>query len=452
MVAPHGGSMKIKLLAKFFSLCAASALSTQVLATEMPVNLTKIINEAQSKYQNAIKDYPILIFNQDEIDARFLAANAFGDSKEKKAQRLKVIQEYIFDKIGLEVSEREADQYEPYVTVLKGSAVALPLLQGRFGKYKYKMCGVFHASPNSNQRLELERILGLRTKEVYENQAAESILPKLPYETLAKFSIYHEIGHCLDQTFLPGVYNSGVESPHSVHESESFAEVMGLFILTQQGHKNIARNRGMLRTIYSRKMGSYFAKNPGLGFGNPFFVAGGVIYYLDPVLKAADVKIRELRSDFHQLQLPELITLAREIVEKNALHSRSFHAILSFLQADHQEDALDRYREYSYSSPDLFYESYRDLLTYSDFTSFLMGKIFDEDATESQGQGQLSEIDSRELCTLVVTKQSEALRLRLDSYREELQNELGSPEEQRSLAKRLNDIFEKELSECESVH
>ncbi len=443
--------MKIKLLAKVLTLCAASALSAQAATTEMPINLTKIINEAQAKYQKAIKDYPILIFNQDEIDARFLAAKAFGDSKEKKALRLKVIQEYIFDKIGLEVSEREADQYEPYLTVLKGSAVALPLLQGGFGKYQYKMCGVFHASPNSNQRLELERILGLRTKDVYENKAAESILPKLPYETLAKFSIYHEIGHCLDQTFLPSTYNSGGESPHSVHESESFAEVMGLFILTQEGHKNIARNRGMLRTIYSRKMGSFFAKNPSLGFGNPFFIAGGVIYYLDPVLKAADVKIRELRGDFKKLDLPELMNLAREVVEKNALNSRSFHAILTFLQADRPEDALDRYREYSYSSPELFYESYRDLLTYTDFTSFLMGKVFDLEAVESEGQDQLSEIDTRELCTLVVTQQNEALRLRLDDYRSELQTELGSPEEQRTQAKRLNEIFEKELSQCESL-
>lgn len=438
--------MKIKLLASALALFANTAF-----ATEMPVNLSEIINQAQSTYQNAIKDYPILIFNQDEINLRYLEAKAFGDSKEQKAKRLKVIQEYIKDKIGIDVSERDADQYEPYTTVLKGSAVALPLLKGDFGKYKYTMCGVFHASPNSNQRLELERILGLRTKAVYENQAAESILPKLPYETLAKFSIFHEVGHCLDQTFLPSTYNSGGESPHSVHESESFAEVMGLFFLTQQGYKNIATNRGMLRTIYSRKMGSYFAKNPGLGFGNPYFVAGGVIYYLDPVLKAADVKIREMRGDFNKLQLPELMELARTIVEKNALNSRSFHAILTLLQADAPEEALDRYREYSYSSPDLFYSAYRDLLTYSDFTSFLMGKLFDESATEGDGQGQLSEIDTRELCTLVVTGQFDSLKLRLDDYRLEVQSELGSPEDQRNQAKRLNEIFETELSQCESV-
>ncbi len=443
--------MKIKLIARALSFCATALLTSQSLASDMPVNLTKIINEAQSKYQNAIEKYPILIFNQDEIDTRFLAAKAFGDSKEQKSKRLKVIQEYIFDKIGLEVSERDADQYEPYLTVLKGSAVALPLLDGGFGEYKYKMCGVFHASPNSNQRLELERILGLRTKEVYDNQAAESILPKLPYETLAKFSIYHEIGHCLDQTFLPGTYNSSGESPHSVHESESFAEVMGLFILTQQGYKDIARNRGMLRTIYSRKMGTYFASNPGLGFGNPYFVAGGVIYYLDPVLKAADVKIRDLRSDFNKLELPELMKLAREVVETHSLPSRSFHAILTFLQSKNGEEALERYREFSYSSPDLFYQTYKDLIAYSDFTTFLMGKLFDVDATETDGMGELSEIDTRELCTLVVTGQTQALRLRLDDYRNELQNELGPAAQQREQAKRLNEIFETELNSCESV-
>ena len=222
--------MKIKLLAKVFTLGLA-CYAQNAMASDLTFNLTNIINEAQSTYQNAIERYPILIFNQDEIDERFLAADAYGDSKPQKVKRLEVIQKYVSEKIGVELTQVQADQYEPYLTVLKGSAVALPILKRGFNSTDYVMCAVFHASPNSNQRLELERILGLRTPDVYENQAAESIIPKLPYETLAKFSIYHEVGHCLDQTFLPSNYQANGEDPHSVHESESFAEVMGLFLL-----------------------------------------------------------------------------------------------------------------------------------------------------------------------------------------------------------------------------
>lgn len=443
--------MKINLLASALSLGLLVGINTSWANTQT-FNLKAHIDEAQSLYGNANPKYPILIFNQDEIDMAFLAADAFGDSKEKKERRLVVIQKYVAQKIGLELTRLEADQYEPYLTVLKGSAVALPVLNRGNRDQFYKMCAVFHASPNSNQRLEIERILGLKTPGVYDNDAAESINPKLSYETLAKFSLYHEVGHCLDETFLPSTYSSGGEDTHSVHESESFAEVMGLFILTQQGHQNIARTRGLLRTIYSRKMGRFFTQNPANGFGNPYYLAGGVIYYLDPVLLAGDEVIRSYRGKFSELSLSELMSLAKNIVKEHALNSRSFHAILRYLSEKNPNDALDQYRQYSYNSPDLFYQAYSDLIVYNDYTSNILTRALNSDASEALGEIELSSIDLRELCTLVLTTQSEALRVRLDEYRYELQLGLAAPSEQRERAKELNEIFEKKLSSCYSAN
>ena len=311
------------------------------------------------------------------------------------------------------------------------------------------MCAVFHASANSNQRLEVERILGLSTPGVYENPIFESIKPQLPYETLAKFSLYHEIGHCLDPLFLPNTYNGG-EDPHSVHESESFAEVMGLFLLTQKGYTNIARTRGLLRTIYSRKLGRFFTQNPRYGFGNPFYLAGGVIYYLEPALRGADEVIKAQRGHFNQLSLAELIEAAIKVVHENALDSRSFHAILSFLTEVDPQTALNRYREYSYNSPDLFYRAYSDLVVYSDYTDYILSKVFNPEALELAGPQMLSPIDIRELCTLSLTAQSEALDERLSDYRLELQSGFGTAAEQRERALLLNGLFENELNDCQS--
>lgn len=441
--------MKINLLATCLALCL-STLNSQALATVKTFDLTSEIRSAQNEFGSLMK-YPILIFGQDEIDELFLKNQAYGDSKEKKQKRLEVIQSYVKSKINLNITLQEADQYEPFLTVLKGSAVALPLLNRGDRNNYYKMCAVFHASPNSNERLEIERILGLRTPGVYDNQAYESIKAKLAYEVLAKFSLYHEIGHCLDQTFLPTTYQYGGEDAHAVHESESFAELMGLFLLTQKGYSNIARTRGLLRTIYSRKMGRYFAQNPSNGFGNPFFVAGGVIYYLDPVLRAGDEVIRSSRGGFSKYTLEELRTHARDIVKANALNSRSFHAILRFHSEKNADDALRQYREYSYSSPDLFFNAYSDLIIYSDYTGYALSRILDNDAVEVDGGEFLSPVEMRELCTLVVTGQASELRERLDDYRQELQLGKGSPTEQRQRAARLNEIFEKELSLCQSV-
>lgn len=441
--------MKINLIAACFSLFF-STLSTQAIATVTTFNLASEIKSAQSEFGNKMK-YPILIFSQDEIDELFLQKQAFGDSKESKQKRLEVIKDYVKSKINIDITLQDADQYEPFLTVLKGSAVALPLLNRGNRDNFYKMCAVFHASPNSNERLEVERILGLRTPGVYENQAYESIKAKLPYEVLGKFSLYHEIGHCLDQTFLPSTYQMSGEDAHAVHESESFAEVMGLFLLTQKGYSNIAKKRGLLRTIYSRKMGRYFAQNPGNGFGNPFFIAGGVIYYLDPALRAGEEVIKTSRGGFSQYTLDELMIHARDIVKANALNSRSFHAILRFHSEKTAEDALRQYREYTYNSPDLFFNAYSDLIVYSDYTEYALSRVLDNNAVEIDSGEFLSPVEIRELCTLVVTEQMAELRERLNEYRQELQLGKGSPSEQRERATRLNNIFEKELSSCQST-
>ena len=91
--------MKIKTLAFGLSLMMGSLhLQAQV----KTFDLTAEIELAQAAF-GSVKDYPILIFNQDEIDRLFLAADAFGadDDKEAKLRRLQVIQDYVQAKLVL---------------------------------------------------------------------------------------------------------------------------------------------------------------------------------------------------------------------------------------------------------------------------------------------------------------------------------------------------------------
>lgn len=406
------------------------------------------IDKAQKRF-GSVKEYPIVIFNQDEISWEIARADAFGDSKKAQTLRKEILKEYVKDKSGLELSSKEAASLDNYITVMKDSAYAMPVLKGDWGERHFKLCAVFPASANTNQRLEHERLLGLLTDDVYGDLAYEDIDLRLQYEQLALFSLYHEISHCLDPEFMLQNYN-GHESPHKVHLSESFAEGLALLILEQMGHKNMGRARGHMRMIYSRMMGQYFARNPQLGLGNPFFVKGGVIYHLDPVLRGAQEFAFNSGHRFSDLGLQELIDVMVNIVKRDALDSRTFHAIGSYLGDENKESVLQKYRDWAFDSPELFYNAYAGLLEYHDYTHYVLRELISRvEARESLSKSfENSLIESSNICKLFENNQRSSFQEKIAEWRSILLEEKLSASSQREMAKELNSLHEDLLEQC----
>lgn len=408
----------------------------------------KEIDKAQKRFGD-VKEYPIVIFNQDEISWKLAKANAFGDSDEAEASRIQIIKDYVESKSGFEITDSEALGLENYITVLKDSAFAMPILKGSWGERSFKMCAVFPASPNTNQRLEHERLMGLLTEEVYGELGYEEIDLRMPYEQLAMFSLYHEVSHCLDPEFMKENYN-GQESPHNVHLSESFAEGLALLILEQMGYENMGRSRGRLRMIYSRMMGSYFARNPGLGGGNPFFVKGGAIYHLDPALRGAQEFVFYSGNKFDDFTLDELMSEMVKIVEDKALDSRTFHAIANYLAATDKEEQLTTYRERAFDSPDLFYEAYAGLMTYHDYTSYVLENLLRRVVIPESNQKSFgnSLLNDSNLCESFQSGDKLSFQEEIFSLRETLRAEKLPATSQREMADELNTVHEDLLKQC----
>lgn len=406
------------------------------------------IDKAQERF-GKVKEYPIIIFNQDEISWQLAQSNAYGDNAEAKAKRIEIIQNYVKKKSSLEISEKEAESLENYITVMKDSAFAMPILQGSWGERTFKMCAVFPASPNTNQRLEHERMLGLLTDEVYGDLGYEDIDLRMPYEQLAMFSIYHEVSHCLDPEFMPSNYN-GHENPHNVHMSESYAEALALLILEQMGYENMGRARGQMRMMYSRMMGGYFARNPGLGMGNPFFVKGGVIYHLDPVLRGAQEFAFYSGNDFDNMNLEQLMNETVDIVHEYALDSRTFYAIGSYLEAEDKEEAIQTYRERAFDSPELFYKAYAGLVEYDDYTSYVLEQLLgDVSIRESYSKNFGNSLLNRsELCKAYKDQDRNVFDQEIERFRLVLREEGLPAESQREMAKELNSLHEDLLTQC----
>ncbi|MBY0517223.1 MAG: hypothetical protein K2P81_09955 [Bacteriovoracaceae bacterium] len=387
------------------------SLSTPLKATEF--FLKNEIPRLQKKFGHS-SPWPIVIMDKEELQWRFAQKKAIGEGEDKRVKRQKIIQSYIKEKVGVEITLSEADQYDPFLNALKENAFALPILKSTYPAV-YKLCAVFPASEFSNQRLEHNRILGLDTKVAHQGKTYDELEVRLPFETLARFSLYHELSHCRDEWFMPGTFD--YEDPHQVHLSESFAEVSALLMMQAEGYSNIAKPRAQLRALYSYNMGRYFALNPQLGFGNPFFIAGGAVYYLTDSLLAAE-----------NIQTLDIQKTAKSIVDKNALPQRGFTAIVNWLGAP--LSTWDKYEAWAKESPDLFLEAFETLKKYSNTAPIFAQGLFSEEQKFPPESSTLLEWDLS-LCESFLAHDHSQFQQQLYEYLTDLRAEHGSPQDQK---------------------
>jgi len=405
---------------------------------------SKMVNSVQEKYADQFKKYPILIFDIDEISLRYGKANAFGEDKEQELKRAKVIQSYVEDKTGVKLSDSDSLSLEPYTTVMKEGAYAVPLKKKFPGK-DVLICAVFPASPNSNQRLETERIIGYDIPGAYDDVHYLELKNKLTYQELKLFSIYHELSHCLDPKFLPAVQVAWEPDAHGIHLSESYAESLALILMEREGYKDLGLSRAMYRNLYTKKAGPWFAANPGYGMGNPAFKSGGAIYYLVPSLMATKGLIKNKEID-PSANLEDLIEETVRIVDENAMSGRTITAVVNSFDYG-KEKSLETYRNYVLKYPNLFDGTYRDLLYFFDFSDYLLGKVLGGEFVEETPL-PLKSLGHYRLCEAYQAEDLNTLWMLIDDERSELFGENGSIEEQKMRQKKLNDIFNS-LSNCQ---
>lgn len=404
----------------------------------------QLVDSTQIKLANGQTPYPVLIFEKDELDWRFMKNQAFGKDKIQEAKRREIIKGYVLEKTQVTLTDNDASNFETYLTLLKDSAVALPLHDSYSGPAK--ICGVFPADPNSNQRLEMERILGLGLEEAYGNIGYDQIKPKLSYEDLALFSIYHEVGHCLDQEFMPKTFTNSDDS-HGIHQSESFAETFALLALAREGKTELGLKRAAIRTIYSQKLGKFLATHPENSFGNPNYVYGGIIYYLSPVLTKGQELIDSDIEAIQNMSNQDLIKLAKKIVDENSLHSRVFQGLYNVL-AEGEESTMERYRRFSIEMPQLFGKAYPQLKYFVEKIKIDLENEIDLTALSEDGSGELTAIDQDQLCYAALDTNNDLFFSKIDKLRMELRASDAPIEVQRERQKSLKGIAEVLSTKC----
>jgi len=422
--------IKFTLILLFsFSLCAESQHS-------------HMIDYIQEKYASEFADYPVLIFDIDKVEERFYKSDALGKDDESEKKRAKIIINYVFDEIGVELSLVQAISIESYTSLLKKSAYAVPIKK-KLGSKDISMCAVFPASPNSNQNLEYDRLVSYQTApENYKGADQNHFKEKMSFDELKHYSLFHEVAHCMDRSFFSEVLNAYEPTGHDVHLSESFAETMALMFMEHEGLKGTARKRLLLRNIVTKKMGNWFFENRHLAFGDKLFEDAGAIYWLVPSLVAAENYVEENSGRLSFLSFDEMQDISKEIVQKHAFEYRSFRAMSKYHAT--KEKAVEEYFDLAKKSPSFFKKAYEDLLSYIGLSkTFEKELIHTEPLTSFDQLKPVKKLDKAKLCHLYQKSNKEVFWNELQKQRNYLKSlsEAFSKEGQTQFQKDLNNLF-----------
>ncbi|MGZ3684327.1 MAG: hypothetical protein ACXWR1_14980 [Bdellovibrionota bacterium] len=388
------------------------------LAARADTSFSRLLARVQGTYLKNAAPYPILIMDRDELEWRFVRAGAVHDTD--TAQREDLIRAYVKEKTGVSIAGNAASNFEPYLTQLKDAAIAMPALKDGTEKPVVEMCAVFPPDPNRNQGLEMERLLQLRTAEAYGEHKTAELRTSMSYDDAVLFSLLHESGHCLDQTFFPQLLDGDTDSS-TIHASESFAETVAVFLMAKEGRENVTDSRAYLRDMYSYFMEPYFVSHPELGFGTESFTYGGLIYHLSPSIRAAAKLVKT--NNLSAMPLPEVLALSRHVVEKSAFETRFITALFAGYNEGH-ETTLTRYRGYETEMPDLFGGIVERLQAYwQDEISFRANAF--KTADPAAPTTELLPFDQTKACASLAGGDYDGLRDQIETLRLDLRS--GNP-------------------------
>ena len=338
------------------------ALTTAISLNAAALDMSQEINGLNRDYGQAM-GFPIMIFDKQEVRQRLQQKNLLVAGADEQQQAY-IIYQYALEKFGVKMDGPDAANLVAYIAGQNNShASAMPFFKDARKTMKY--CAVLPNGVENTHEQEVKRILGaLDQEQIFKGFDFNKAYPLMTLEQLKLFSLYHELSHCLDQTYLPSLYEFEID-PHAVHQAESFAEVNALFMLAQR--KDMTRlgsSRAILRGLYSKYYGPYLAQSGPSFFGGPAHQRGGSIYFLTIPLLKAQQEVESFQRRVKDLNLQQTLALSREIVKHHAMKSRSFQA-LHMMFTDGKEATEAHYLKLSRKAPDLFMYPYQDLLYFN---------------------------------------------------------------------------------------
>lgn len=294
----------------------------------------------QTQYSQVVQDYnshfaassavyrQILYIDRDDIALR--VAMMPGGMSESAAMT-KAVEDYVFEKSGFRLDA-------PYIALVveamnAGAGQALPT------PYKSKdgdgaICLITGHNPDVAVKEQQQRIMGLYPG-VHEDFRKRPVQRNLTPDVMKRFTDYHELGHCMDQHYLP-VFRSDSNARYDfnrqldlTHQSETYAEIFATLMLARDGEADIAAIRADHRLVSMATNGYLLAQMAGWDQIEKFV---GYIYALHEGLWETQREIDRIGRDKIRAMTPQdLADIAYQVAEKDAMRRKGADFAVTYL-------------------------------------------------------------------------------------------------------------------------
>ena len=339
-------------------------LSLLVILMSFNAAAYSIKNEIQilNKEYGRSLEHPIFILDKEDISAYLKSLDLKQDvtQGEKERNLIQAMMVYIFKRFDYKMSPEDVNELIPYVTEVNTGASAMPFFVDTV-HHKMKLCIVLPADHEPDHMKEIERITGADPKpELFKNVDLKKLATIMPDKETKLLSLYHELSHCMDTQYLPQMYSAETD-PWAVHKAEAFAEINGLFLLSQRHDmNNLGYARNLVRSVYSKHSGPFLANADPSPFTNIVVKAAGTSYFfMKPLMKSQEL-ISADPQKIKALPLADLLKQSQKIIDQYALSQFSAQALRDYLQ-NGREAALAQYKKLSDKSSRMFGAAYADL-------------------------------------------------------------------------------------------
>ncbi|WP_413290812.1 hypothetical protein [Bdellovibrio sp. HCB337] len=353
-------------------------LSTLILFLSLNASAFSISSEIAelNKTYGRSQDYPILVLDKADLNAyiKSLKIDKSLNQGEQERELIKALMMYIYSRFNYKMNPADATELISYATEPVRGASAMPFFVDNI-HHKMRLCLVLPTDVEPDHIKEIKTIIGADDQpQLFKNFDIQKAATLMTSEELQLFTIYHELSHCLDQKYLPEMYEAETD-PWAVHRAESFAETNALFMIAQRkGLNNLAYPRSLLRTAYSKIYGPFLANTEGSPFTNIVVKSAGSSYFLSiPMMKAQEVISNE-NAKIQAMTLAQTIALSQQVVENFGLTKFGSEALRAYI-SEGSEKTLERYQRLASKNSKMFGKAYEELLVVDSWMKSLDERI-----------------------------------------------------------------------------
>jgi len=299
------------------------------------------LRSIQQQFNRAVTDRNIILMDRDWIEIN----RALNDVRNNEALRNRYLAEYLARAGRLHITP-------DYFKSTTDSAIVNPhsqLVQATTADgAALRVCIVFGGQDDLDIESRVRDFIDV-SRAVHGNAVRDaSVTVSTTPERFRQYVNYHEIGHCMDDWYLPAMKGDFSQDPAAFfllyHRAESFADVYGALLMAREkGVTNIAGEAANIRLANGALAGPFQVR-----WSQPTSTShyASFIYATHRSLRAAQEHVdRHGAASLQAMSYQEIAVLAHEIVDRTALNKMEFETLMALYATKFDRNVWDQLRE-----------------------------------------------------------------------------------------------------------